>query len=87
MPWANRAVIKVRLVALQMATVYQLPEASSIPDSFDGLAQSDMTFDEPAYALSPGEQGDFDSPVLRVLYSSLTTPRTVIDQHMTTGER
>ena len=70
-----------------MATVYQLPGDSSTPDTFENLPQSDLTFDEPAYALSAGEQGDFNSPVLRVVYSSLTTPRTVIDQHMGTGDR
>ena len=72
---------------MQMATIYKLPGDSSIPEPFDSLQGSDLTFDEPAYALSAGQQGDYDSPVLRVVYSSLTTPRTVMDQHMGTGKR
>ena len=46
-----------------------------------------ISFQEPAYELSAGGQGDFDSPVLRVHYTSLTTPDTVIDYNMATGKR
>ena len=34
-----------------------------------------------------GSQGDFASPVLRMTYSSLTTPTTTIDYHMATHAR
>lgn len=37
--------------------------------------------------LSTDLTGDFDSPILRMSYTSLTTPSTVIDLHMATGER
>jgi hypothetical protein len=33
----------------------------------------------------PGLTGDFESEVLRLSYSSLTTPPSVYDQHMATG--
>jgi hypothetical protein len=36
--------------------------------------------------LLTGLTGDFDSEVLRLRYSSMTTPPSVYDQHMATGE-
>ena len=71
----------------QMATSYQLPSDGSIPDSLDELQGTDLTFDEPAYALYAGKQGDYHSEVLRIAYSSLTTPPTIIDQNLGTGNR
>jgi hypothetical protein len=71
----------------QMATTFELPEDGTAPVSLEELNARDLTFDEPAFALSAGEQGDYDSQVLRITYSSLTTPRTVIDEHMGTGNR
>lgn len=47
----------------------------------------DIRFDEAAYELGPGGQGDFDSPVLRLRYSSLATPSSTIDTNMATGKR
>ena len=46
-----------------------------------------MQFDEPAYTVRAGQQGDYESNVLRVVYSSLTTPPTTIDQDLLTEER
>ncbi len=47
----------------------------------------DIKFEEAAYELFPGGQGDFDSPVLRLGYSSLSTPYSTIDFNMATGKR
>ena len=47
----------------------------------------DITFEEAAYELGPGGQGDFESPVLRLGYSSLATPHSTIDYNMATGKR
>lgn len=47
----------------------------------------DISFEEAAYELGPGGQGDFDSNVLRLGYSSLTTPYSTIDYNMSTGNR
>lgn len=68
-----------------MAVSYKLPGGGARPDSLSNGAE--VKFEEPAYALRAGDQGDFDSEVLRLVYSSLTTPRTVIDQHLATGDR
>lgn len=37
--------------------------------------------------LLAGDSGEFDSPVLRLVYTSLTTPRSVIDHHLVTSGR
>ena len=47
----------------------------------------DIKFEEPAYSMGAGSQGDFDSPVLRLRYSSLSTPSSTIDYNMHTGQR
>lgn len=56
-----------------------------MPHSLDKLEQ--IRFPEAAYSLGPGEQGDHESPVLRLSYTSLTTPSSVIDVNMKTGKR
>lgn len=61
---------------LQQAVVYPLPAGAAPPGALQGGAP--IAFDEPAYELSAGSQGDFDSPVLRMHYTSLTTPDTVV---------
>ena len=69
----------------QVATVYRLPADGSAPGALeDGQL---LRFEEPAYELGPGEQGDFDSDILRLEYTSLTTPATVLDHNMATGNR
>lgn len=70
---------------LQQAVVYALPENLAMPTSLEN--GSPIAFDEPAYELSAGSQGDFDSPLLRFHYTSLTTPDTVIDYNMRTAAR
>ena len=37
--------------------------------------------------LAAGGQGDFDSPVLRLSYTSLTTPSTTLDHNLATSAR
>ena len=46
-----------------------------------------VQFPEPAYSLGPGSQGDYHSTILRLGYTSLTTPSTTIDYNMRTGDR
>lgn len=75
-----------RSQGLQQAVAYALPaQGGAAVLLTDGKA---IAFDEPAYELSPGRQGDFsNNPILRFHYTSLTTPDTVIDYNMQTGER
>ena len=68
---------------MQGATVYKLGPGAPA-ELADG---EDINFEEPAYSMGAGAQGDFDSPVLRLRYSSLSTPSSTIDYNMQTGQR
>lgn len=70
---------------MQTAQSFELPRDSSALSSLEN--GSTIRFEEAVYALRAGEQGDYDSEVLRVVYSSLTTPSTTIDQHLGTQKR
>jgi oligopeptidase B len=49
--------------------------------------ESLVAADEPSYAMSFGTNEEQDTPTLRYVYSSLTTPNTTYDLDTTTGER
>ncbi|KAL6778529.1 hypothetical protein ACKKBF_B15125 [Auxenochlorella protothecoides x Auxenochlorella symbiontica] len=76
-----------RREGLQQAVVYRLPEGLAPPTAETLGAGEPVTLDEPAYELGPGSQGDFDSPLLRLVYSSLKTPATTMDVNLKTGAR
>ena len=46
-----------------------------------------ITFPEPAYAVSPTQNVEFDSPTLRFSYSSPVTPPSTYDYNMATRQR
>ena len=46
-----------------------------------------LAFDEQVYVLRFGSQGDFDSTILNLYYSSLAKPGTWMAQNMLTGKR
>lgn len=48
---------------------------------------SKLEFEEPAYSLHLAAQGDFESTVLMLSYSSLTTPTSTLAHNMATGAR
>lgn len=52
-----------------------------------GGAERQVRFDEPAYSAVLGANADLDVPVLRYEYTSLTTPNSVYDVDLKTGER
>eukprot|EP00878_Enallax_costatus_P023740 GHUV01025278.1.p1 GENE.GHUV01025278.1~~GHUV01025278.1.p1 ORF type:complete len:552 (+),score=140.91 GHUV01025278.1:456-2111(+) len=82
---AKWIVVSERSRAQQSVVIYRVPEGGAVPESLtDGQK---VEFEEPAYSLSGGLTGDFDSQVLRLRYSSLTTPPSVYDQRMDTGKR
>jgi protease II len=45
-----------------------------------------LGIEEDSYALEFGEQGPFNSSVLRVTYSSLITPESTFDVNLVTGK-
>jgi oligopeptidase B len=46
-----------------------------------------LAFDEAAYVLRFAAHGDFDSDILKLVYSSLTTPATWLAHNMKSGKR
>ena len=46
-----------------------------------------ITFPEPAYSASIGQNAEFDTPLLRFNYGSLVTPESVFDYDVATRER
>jgi oligopeptidase B len=46
-----------------------------------------ITFPEPAYDASPGQNAEFDTPLFRFDYGSLVTPNSVFDYNVATRER
>jgi oligopeptidase B len=54
---------------------------------WDGSDEHYLDFGEPAYAASFGKNPEFDTPILRYIYTSMTTPRSTYDYNMTTGAK
>jgi oligopeptidase B len=52
-----------------------------------GAADFFIAADEPAYTASLGENRELDTPIVRYEYTSLTTPATVYDYDIRTGDR
>lgn len=73
-----------RCEGLQQAVIYHLQGSIKPLDSREG---QHIQFDEPAYELNSSDSGDFESPILRFHYTSLTTPDTTVDFNMETGTR
>jgi oligopeptidase B len=46
-----------------------------------------LVFDEAAYVINLASQGDFDSDILKLVYSSLSTPDTWLAHNMKTNRR
>jgi oligopeptidase B len=51
----------------------------------DGANVRYVAFPEPVYTYAPGENPEFDSATLRISYSSLVTPDSVVDYDMLSG--
>jgi oligopeptidase B len=51
----------------------------------DGSDARYVAFPEPVYSVDPGENPQFDSDALRLVYSSPVTPASVVDYHMAEG--
>jgi oligopeptidase B len=54
---------------------------------WSGAGEHYLDFGEPAYLAYVGPNFDFDSPLLRFVYMSMTTPRSVFDYHMVKREK
>jgi len=54
---------------------------------WDGSKDFYIASDEPAYATSLGQNAEIDTHIVRYAYNSLTTPETIYDYDIRTGER
>jgi oligopeptidase B len=54
---------------------------------WSGAGEHYLSFDEPAYLAYIGANPEFDTPVLRFGYTSMTTPTSIYDYDMATRER
>lgn len=82
---AGHLAVFQRSGGLQQAVVYTLN--GSRVKKLSPKYGKEIEFDEPTYELHNGAQGDFDSTRLRYIYTSFTSPTTVVDYNMETGEK
>jgi oligopeptidase B len=54
---------------------------------WSGEAEHEIAFDEPAYVVYTRDNREIDTPLLRFVYASMTTPESVYDYNMITRER
>ncbi len=54
---------------------------------WSGAEERYLSFDEPAYLAFPNSNFEFDTPLLRYTYTSMTTPGSVYDYNMETHEK
>ncbi len=54
---------------------------------WNGKDEYYLDFGEPAYFVSPSDNHNFDTPELRYVYTSMTTPKTVYDYNMSTRKK
>jgi oligopeptidase B len=54
---------------------------------WSGEGEHELDFGEPAYAVYPGDNPDYDTPLFRYVYTSLTTPSSTYDYNMATREK
>jgi len=76
-PFKNNLVVVERSGGLRRLRVMELRHAKPYY----------ITFPEPAYAVSPTQNVEFDSPTLRFTYSSMITPPSTFDYNMATRQR
>jgi oligopeptidase B len=76
-------IFRIHLVALERKG--GLLQLRIMPWSAQGAHY--IEFGEPAYLAYPRDNYDFDTPVVRYVYTSLTTPPSVYDYNMVTREK
>ena len=80
--FSSHAVISLRRDGLTALRV--LPRNSSAASGF-GPA-SDLAFDEPLYSVGTGNNPEYETSALQIVFESLVTPRTILDYDFLTGE-
>ncbi|MCJ1354290.1 MAG: hypothetical protein MMC33_004277 [Icmadophila ericetorum] len=76
-----------RINGLSVISMFLLGQSGS-GSGLPGIASQEsesIDFSEESYSLQLGEQGPYNSSMLRITYSSLVTPASTFDVNMTTG--
>ena len=79
--FAGHVVVSLRRDGLTALRV--LPRDSSAGGFGPAL---ELTFDEPLYSVTTGNNPEYDATALQVVFESLVTPRTISDYDVATGE-
>ncbi len=80
--FASHAVVSLRRDGLTALRV--LPRDPSAPSGF-GPAH-DLAFDEPLYSVGTGNNPEYGSAALQIVFESMVTPKTISDYDLVTGE-
>lgn len=84
----NHLALMRRINGLSRISTYSLNKSSSTGGLL-GIARQEpilVEFNEESYTLEFREQGDYNSSVLRITYSSLITPDSIFNVDLTTGK-
>lgn len=85
--FAHHLVVRERRYGLPQLGLSRLPDGQVDPAAGGTLVPQELPFDEPDFDVAPGDNHEFDPPVLRYTYTSLTTPQRVYDLDLATGKR
>lgn len=80
--FASHAVVSLRRDGLTALRV--IPRDPSVASGF-GPAQ-DLAFDEPLYSVGTGNNPEYETAALQIVFESMVTPKTISDYDLVTGE-
>ena len=80
--FASHVVVSLRRDGLTALRV--IPRDPSLGSGF-GPAH-DLVFDEPLYSVGTGDNPEYDTSALQVVFESMVTPKTISDYDLVTGE-
>jgi oligopeptidase B len=81
--FADHAVVSLRRAALTALRV--MPRDRSAASGF-GPA-SELAFDEPLYSVGTGDNPEYETSAVQIVFESMVTPRTISDYDLVTGQR
>lgn len=80
--FASHAVVSLRRDGLTALRV--IPRDPSVASGFG--PGHDLAFDEPLYSVGTGNNPEYNSSALQVVFESMVTPKTISDYDLVTGE-
>jgi oligopeptidase B len=80
--FASHVVVSLRRDGLTALRV--MPRDQSVPSGFGPAL--DLAFDEPLYSVGTGNNPEYESSALQVVFESMVTPKTISDYDVVTGQ-